>query len=285
MVETRLLFGVEWAHLSVIVKNETRRQRRERELREAKVATQVAKASTVENKERFNEVLALFGFACSMASWGWSVIAPSSSIKFGSALLFIAAIAILIAVRRMWSLGKLASVGVAIVLLLGFSAFDWYIVITPQQGKPFHALLVHGYHLTGECGNLPGKQEMPTWMRDESKAWQAQAEQLISEKLNVKDSQLWQGAIIYGLVKDEKTAAYQCTWLANKVAALETIISTEYESELKHQDYNGPTYWFNAANGKVDISEAFKGGKTRANIVINGDDGENKQRPKQSVPP
>jgi len=122
-------------------------------------------------------------------------------------------------------------------------------------------------------------------MRDESKAWQAQAEQLISEKLNVKDSQLWQGAIIYGLVKDEKTVAYQCTWLANKVAALETIISTEYEPGLKHQDYNGPTYWFNAANGKVDISETFKGGNRRAKVVINGDDGDNKQQPNQSVPP
>jgi len=269
-----------------MVQKETRRRRRERESREAKVAAQVAKASIVESKERFNEVLALFSLACGMASWGWSVIAPTSSIKFGSALLFIGAVAIVVAIRRMWSLGKLASVGVAIVVLLGFGAFDWYIVITPQRGKPFQTLLVHGYHLTGECGNLPGKQEMPTWMRDESKAWQAQAEQLISEKLDVKDSQLWQGAIIYGLVKDEKTAAYQCTWLANKVVALGTIISTEYEPGLKHQDYNGPTYWFNAANGKVDISEAFKGGNTRANVVINGDDGENnKQPPKQSVPP
>ncbi len=259
---------------------ETRRQRRERERREAKLVIETAKASAVESKERFNEVLALFGFACSLASWGWSVIAPNSSIIFGSALLFIAALAILVAVRRMWSLGKLASVGVATVALLGFSAFDWYIVIKPQRGKPFQALLVHGYHLTSECGGLPGKQEMPTWMRDESKAWQAQAEQLISEKLSVKDSQLWQGAIIYGLVKDEKTVAYQCTWLANKVAALETIISTEYEAGLKHQDYNGPTYWFNAANGKVDISDAFKGGNRQANVVINGDDGETKQ-PKQ----
>jgi hypothetical protein len=260
-----------------MVNKETRRQRREREMREAKVVAQVAKASIVESKERFHEALALFGFACTLGSWAWSVIAPNSSIIFGSALLFITAIAMVVAIRRMWSLGKLASVGVAIVALLGFGAFDWYIVVTPQRGKPFQALLVHGYHLTSECGNLAAKQEMPTWMRDESKAWQAQAEQLISEKLGAEDSQIWSGAIIIGLVRDEKNVAYQCTWLANKVAALETIISTHYDPNLKHQDYKGPTYWFNAANGKVDISDAFKGGNKQANVVINSDDGETKQ--------
>ena len=256
---------------------ETRRQRRERERREAKSAIEAARASTVESKERFNEALGLIGFACSLASWGWSVIAPNSSIFFGSALLFIAAIALLVAVRRMWSLGKLASVAVAIVVLLGFTTFDWYVVVKPQRGKPFQALLVHGYHLTSECGSLTGKQQMPNWLRDESKAWQAQVEQLISQKLAAKYSQLWQGAVIFGLVKDENTVAYQCTWLANKVGALETIVSNEYDPSLKHRDYNGPTYWFEPVNGKVDISDAFKGGKQRADIVIGGSDGADNQ--------
>jgi len=244
------------------------------------LAIQAAKASTVESKERFKDVLALVGFACSLASWGWSVIAPNSSMIFGSTLLFIAVAAMLVAVRRMWSLGKLALVCVATVAILGFITFDWYIVIKPQRGKPFQALLVHGYHLTSECGSLTGKQEMPIWMRDESKAWQARAEQLISEKLGAKDAQLWQGAIIIGLVKDENTVAYQCTWLANKVGALETIISTEYDPSLKRRDYNGPTYWFEPVNGKVDISDAFKGGNKEANIVIAGNDAEAKH-PKQ----
>jgi len=41
---------------------ETRRQRRERERREAKLAIETAKASAVESKERLNEVLALVAF-------------------------------------------------------------------------------------------------------------------------------------------------------------------------------------------------------------------------------
>jgi len=257
---------------------ESRRQRRERERKEAKLAAQTAKASTIESKERVSEVLTLIGFACSLASWGWSVIAPNSSAIFGSILLFIAVFAMVAAIRRMWSLGKVSLACVTIVALLGLVAFDWYIVVKPQRGKPFQALLVHGYHLTSECGSLTGKQHMPVWMRDESKAWQAQVEQLVSDKLAPKDSQLWQGAVIYGLVTDENTVAYQCTWLANKVGALETIVSTEYDRSLKHRDYNGPTYWFEPVNGKVDISDAFKGGKQQANVVIGGDSGEDKQR-------
>lgn len=114
-------------------------------------------------------------------------------------------------------------------------------------------------------------------MRDESKAWQAQVEQLVSDKLAPKDFQLWQGAVIYGRVTDENTVAYQCTWLANKVGALETIVFTEYDPSLKHRDYNGPTYWFEPVNGKVDISDAFKGGKLQTNVVIDGSGGEDKK--------
>ena len=256
---------------------ETRRQRRERERREEKLALQVAKASTVESKERFNEFLTLLGFACSLGSWGWSVIAPNSSALFGSILLFVAVFAMVTAIRRWWSLGKLSAIGLTVIALVGVGTFDWYIVIKPQRGKPFQALLVHGYHLTSECGSLTGKQQMPEWMRDESKAWQAQVEQLISDKLVAKDSQLWQGAVIYGRVTDENTVAYQCTWLANKVGALETIVSTEYDSSLKHRDYNGPTYWFEPVNGKVDISEALKGGKQQTSVVIGGSAEEDKQ--------
>lgn len=263
---------------------ETRKQRRERERKEAKLAIQSAKSSAVESKERFNEVLALIGFAGTLASWGWSVIAPNSSMVFGSTLLFIAVVAMLVAIWRMWSVGRVVSVCLALVAILGFAAFDWYIVVKPQRGKPFQALLVHGYHLTSECGSLSGQQEMPSWMRDESKVWQAQVEQLISEKLATKDSQLWQGAIIVGRITDENTVAYQCTWLANKVGALETIVATEYDPSLKHRDYNGPTYWFEPVNGKVDISDAFKGGKQQTNVVIGGSGGGDKQPKPQELP-
>jgi hypothetical protein len=249
---------------------ETRRQRRERKQREAKLAalTAKAKASVVESNDRRSEVLNLIGFACGLASFAWSVIAPNSSATFGSVLLLAAVSAMVVAIRRMWSLGKSASACVAIVAVFGFIAFDWYIVVQPQRGKPFQTLLVHGYHLTSECGSLPARQQMPTWLRDESKQWQVQVEQLVTEKLPTKDSQLWHDAIIIGLVTDENMVAYQCTWLATKVGALEAIISTEYDPNLKHRDYTGPTYWFEAVNGKVDISEALKAGHPQAAISI-----------------
>ncbi len=258
---------------------ETRAQRRERERREDKLAAQIANASALESKERSKDVLALVGFACTLASWGWSAV-PNASPIFGSILLFIAAIAIAFAVRRRWSLGKLAFTCVACLAIVGFVAFDWHVVIKPQRGKPFKELLAHGYHLTSECGQLPAKQQMPSWMRDEAKGWQAQVEQLVLEKLQTKDIQRWRDAIIYGRVTDENTVAYQCMWLANKVGALETIVSTEYDPDLKHQDYNGPTYWFEPVNGKVDISDAFKGGRQQANVAIE-DFSEDDKQPKK----
>lgn len=177
---------------------ETRRQRRERERKETKLATQLAKASAVDSKDRFNEFLGLVSFACTLASWGWTAVAPASSAIFGSILLLIAVVAMLLAIRRMWSMGNLAWGALAFAAILGITAFDWHIVIKPQRGKPFQELLVHGYYLTTECGSLRGPQEMPTWMRDESKAWQAGVQQLISDKLPAKDSQIWEGAIILG---------------------------------------------------------------------------------------
>jgi hypothetical protein len=247
--------------------SKNRRQRRERERKEFKLEAAVAKV-TNNKKERFNDVLGLISFACGLAAWGWSVIAPNSSIVFGSILLLAAVVLTVLALRRMWLLGNLASSGVALVALAAFCFFDWYIVVKPQRGKPFQDLLVHGYHLTSECGSLAARQRMPDWLRDESKGWQAQVDQLITEKLPAKDSQIWLGAIIYGKVSDVNTVAYQCTWLANKVGALETIVSTEYDSSLKHKDYNGPTYWFEPVNGKVDISEALKAGTPQSNIAI-----------------
>ncbi len=251
---------------------ETRKQRRERERREEKTALELANRSRAESKTRFSEVLSLISFAFTLASWGWSVIAPDSSAIFGSVLLFIAVGTMLLAIIRLWALKKLVSASLTVVALLGFLIFDWYVVIKPQRGKPFQALLMHGYYLTGECGNLHGDQQMPIWLRDESKAWQGQVEQLISEKTPVRDMQLWQSALVVGRVTDENVVSYQCMWLANKVGALETIVSNDYDPTLKHRKYVGPIYWFNPVNGKVDISDAFKGGMTDAHVAFGPDD-------------
>jgi len=250
-----------------------RKERRERDRIQAKVAEQLAKAAATEAnpRKRLDDFLTLAGIASGFASWGWAVLAPTSSAIFGSILVFVGVSAFAFAIRRMFSLKLSSFVLVVALAIVGFTVFDWYIAIKPQRGKQFQDLLVQGYHLSTQCGGMPGKDPMPTWMRDESKSWQAQVEQLITQKLPPKDSQTWQGAIIVGRVSDDNVNAYQCTWLAIKVAALETIVSTEYDPSLKHQPYNGPTYWFNPTNGKVDISNAMQsmgasGGAT--NFVI-----------------
>lgn len=237
-----------------------RRERRERDRIQAKVEEQLAKAavSGANPKKRFDDFLTLAGIASGFASWGWAVLSPASSAIFGSILVLTGVTAFAFAIRRMFSLALPSFVFVVTVAFIGFVMFDWYIVIKPQRGKPFQDLLVQGYHLSTQCGGMPGKEPMQAWMRDESKSWQAQVDQLVTEKLPARDSQTWQGAIIVGRVSDDSLNAYQCTWLAIKVAALETIVSTEFDPSLKHQAYNGPTYWFNPTNGKVDISDAMQ---------------------------
>lgn len=210
--------------------------------------------------DRFNEVLSIISFAFTVGSWGWTVIAPDSSAMFGSALLLIAVLSSLVAILRGWPLKKAYAAVLATIVLIGFGVFDWYIILKPQRGKEFKAILVDGYHITSECSQIPGQTDMPEWMRDQSKEWQAKVEQLISQKLDYKDLQLWNGAIIVGRISDVKINAYQCLWAGNKVGALETIIASHYDPALKHRDYNGPTYWFNAVNGKVDISDALQNG-------------------------
>jgi hypothetical protein len=248
-------------------KEEARKRRRE------KLKAAIASLNEPSRREKFNEGLTLISFACTVGSWGWSVVAPDSSILFGSILLFIAVMSMLFAVFRVWPMRKLAAISLVLVVLGTFGAFDWYVVIKPQKGKEFKNLLVDGYHITSECEGIPGTSEMPDWMRDQSTKWQATAEQTISEKLDYKDLQMWRDTIIIGLVADKNKNAYQCLWLANKVGTLENIIATHYDRNLKHQEYIGPTYWLNASNGQVDISEATKNGALKdgkANIYING---------------
>jgi|GEM_PF-4594563 len=251
------------------------------------VSLKQRKQVEAESRQRLQDFLGLGGFAVALASWSWTVIVPESSAIFGSVLLLVSVVCTFFALRSVWRLGRISLVLAAIVLAVGFVAFDWYIVIKPQRGKPFQALLVEGYHIENECATVPGKTPMPTWMRDQSKEWQARVQQLISDKLNVEESQTWRNATIIGLVKDENLNAYQCLWMANKVAALETIIAAEYDPKLKHRNYNGPTYWFDAANGKVDISDAFKNGNRQADVYVNGGDdgnGDKASEPPQTKP-
>jgi hypothetical protein len=245
-----------------------------KERREAQFGKSSTPSSISPTKhEKRNDVLALLGFAVGMGSWGWSVIAPESSVVFGSMLLFLAISCAALALVRMWSLRWIPATAIAIVMLLGFGVFDWYVVIKPQRGKAFKDLLTEGYHINSECGGLAGTASMPTWMRDQSKEWQAKTEQLISQKLDYKYSKLWNDSVLYGWVSDENTVSYQCTWLAGKVGALETVISSAYDKNLKHRDYNGPIYYFEAKDGKVDITDALKNNPPPPMVFTGGKDG------------
>jgi hypothetical protein len=232
--------------------------------------TRHSRTPAISNRNRLSVALSLVSFAFTAASWGWAVVLPQSSVWVGSVLFFLAVVSLLAALLRMWPLPKLVSGVIVVLSLCGFAAFDWYIVIRPQRGRDFGEVLVGGYNLLSECSQIPAKEDMPEWMREQSKKWQGRAEELIIDKLNYKDFQVWGGAVIYGRVDDTHMNSYQCLWLANKVSALETVIATNYDPSLKHRDYTGPTYWFNAVNGKVDISDAFKNGQGQANVYING---------------
>jgi hypothetical protein len=238
------------------------------------VSRKERKQQAEESKKRRSELLNFASFGLGCASWGWSVIAPDSSAVFGSVLLLAAVVFFLMGLQRVWTVGKVWFALICVAFIAGYGVFDWYVVVKPQRGKPFKELLVEGYHLTNECQTVPGKTQMPDWMRDQSKEWQARVQQLISEKLSANDAQTWQGAIILGRVSDEKLNSYQCTWLANKVGALETIVAANYDPKLKHRDYNGPTYWFDVVNDKVDISDALndaiKHHNGKAAVVFNG---------------
>jgi hypothetical protein len=126
-----------------------------------------------EATQRRNDLITLIGLALAFASWGWTVIAPESSVWFGSILLFAAFASALWALWRVWALRKGWFWLPAFAAIAVFTAFDWSVVVRPQRGEPFRDLLVEGYHLTNECESIPGTTQMPTWMRDQSKGWQS----------------------------------------------------------------------------------------------------------------
>jgi hypothetical protein len=213
---------------------------------------------------KFSDALGPLSFALTAASWGWAVIAPDSSAIFGSVLLVLGFVFALIALFKVWSVRAVFRIVITVAMICSFVAFDWYIVIKPQKGKAFKDLLVAGYHIENGCESVPAKAPMPQWLRDQSKEWQATVGQRIADKLDAKDLQLWRDAGVLGRVQDDNVNAYQCLSLATKIRALETLISTHYDPGLKHEDYNGPIYWFDASNGTVDITDALKDSKGNA---------------------
>jgi hypothetical protein len=223
-------------------------------------------------QQKWNEVYTLVGLALALGSWGYSVISPEPNFWLGLLLLALALTAGAIGTCKVFDLRKAGAALVILFTLVGFAFFAWYVIIRPQRGKQFKELLVTGYHLTDECGSRTAKEPLPTWLRDQSMAWRGQVEQLVAEKLDYKYLQSWRGAVIVGLVSDTNMTAYQCTLLSVKVEALETIIAENYDPRLKHQTYEGPLYWLESVDGKVDITEALKHGGARVTIHERGGD-------------
>jgi hypothetical protein len=238
---------------------------------EREAAPSEPKSADPESTQRRNELLSLVGISLTFLSWGSTFLPWQTSSWLGSGLLCAAAISLVLGLWRVWGFGRIWFALPALTVAVATITLGWFGIVKPQRGKPFRDSLVEGYHLTNECESIPGNTEMPTWMRDQSKGWQSRVGQLIAEHLSATDAQEWEKAIVIGTVKDENTNAYQCLWLGNKVAALETIVATEFEPKLKHRDSVGPTYWLNAANGEVDMTEVLKSQNRNGRIYINGD--------------
>jgi hypothetical protein len=242
--------------------------------RSAAESGQLPKAQQIaldtKKSQRINEMFNLVGYSLGLGAWGWTVLAPESSVVFGSVLLAVAATFGLIGIVRGMALRKTLWIPLAVVVVGGIGYFDWTVVISPQRGKEFKSLLAEGYHLTDDCGTRSAKDPLPVWLRDKSTAWQAQVQQLVTERLDSQYLQLWRGSTIVGLVSDSNLTAYQCTLLSVKVQALETIIAEKYDPKLAHQKYEGPLYWLESVDGKVDISEALKNGGARFTIHERG---------------
>lgn len=221
-------------------------------------------------QQKGNEVYTLVGLGLTFASWGYSVIAPEPNVYLGSGLLAAAFVLVGIGVCRVFELRGFGTAVVIVAMLSVFAVFDGYVLIAPQRGRQFKELLVDGYHLTDECGSRTASEPLPAWLHDKSTGWQTRVEQLIAQKLDYKNLQKWRGAAVVGLVSDSNLSAYRCTVLAVKVEALEDIISENYDPKLKHQPYEGPLYWFESLDGKVDISEALKHGAARFTIHKGG---------------
>jgi hypothetical protein len=228
------------------------------------------RAAEPESAQRRNDLFALIGIGLTFLSWGSTTLPGQTSPWLGSALLCAAAISILYGLWRVWKFGRIRFAVPALVMAVATVTLGWFGIVRPQRGKPFQDLLVEGYHLTNECESIPGSTEMPRWMRDQSQGWQSRVLQLVEQRLNAADAETWEKAVVIGTVNDVNSDAYQCLWLGNKVAALEKIVATEFEPKLKHRNSIGPTYWLNAVNGEVDVTEMFKSGNREARVYVNG---------------
>lgn len=230
------------------------------------MSTRKERDEATRRQRKWDEVYTLLGLALALGSWGYSAISPEPNFYFGSLLLAAAFVLVGIGVCRAFDLRLGQTTAVTMLMLAVFVFFDWYVIVEPQRGLPFRQLLVSGYHLTDECNNRSAAEPIPEWLHNQMTAWYAQVEQLVGQKLDYKNLQQWRGAVVVGLVSDSNLSAYQCTQLSVKVEALETIISTNYDPKLGHQEYQGPLYWLESADGKVDISEALKHGGSRLTI-------------------
>jgi hypothetical protein len=218
------------------------------------------------SSQRKSEAFNLIGFALALVSWGWTVLAPQSSVVFGSILLLFAAVFATLGIIRAFGFGRVGSVSLLAFALVAIGFFDWKVVVSPQRGREFKGLLSEGYHLTDDCGTRSAKEPLPTWLRDKSAAWQAEVQQMVTQRLDPRFLQLWRGSTIMGFVSDSNMTAYQCTLLSVKVEALETIIGENFDEKILHQKYEGPLYWLESIDGKVDVTEALKNGGARLTI-------------------
>jgi hypothetical protein len=227
-----------------------------------------------------NDVIALLGVLASFGSWGYTVLNPQPQLAVGLVLMGIAFLCLAAIVIHLFDLKWKGDVVVLTLVAVMFWVFTRKVVITPVYKRELLSQLQEGYGLREECGSRQYYDEVPRFISDAEERWMAEVHTTLKHADKVDDLQLWEQSDIVGLVKDSNLIGFRCTRMATKTAALESIVSRHYDSTIRPNPYNGPVYVFNAVDGKVDISGAFKNGNRNANVVVTG----NPEQPSQNRP-
>lgn len=229
-------------------------------------------------RKKKNDIIALLGVLASFGSWGYTVLNPQPQLAVGLVLMGIAFLCFAAIVIHLFDFKWKGDVVVLTVVAVMFWVFTRKVVITPVFKRELLSQLQEGYGLREECGSRGYYDEAPRFMGDAEERWMAEVHTTLKHADKVDDLQLWEQSDIVGLAKDSNLIGFRCTRMAQKTGALESIISRHYDPTIRPNPYNGPVYVFNAVDGKVDISGAFKNGNRNANVVITG----NPQQPPQN---
>ncbi len=194
-------------------------------------------------------ISALIGLLASFASWGYSVLNPEPNVYFGMFLIFLSGVCLVLLTVHILELKWLGTVVASLVVLALFAGFSKKVVISPTYKRELEAQLQEGYNLRDECGSRQYYDDAPRFMGDSEERWMARVQTILTQAGKVDDSQIWEQSELVGLAKDGNKIGFRCTRMAIKTAALETIISRHYDSQIRPNPFNGPVYVLDPQKG------------------------------------